>query len=65
MKSPCSVACADAAVYPYVNSLNSGALALTAGFDLPVYASTNTNVADLMPAGAVVRFDLADPLDAE
>jgi glycosyltransferase involved in cell wall biosynthesis len=52
---------ADAAVYPYVNSLNSGALALTAGFDLPVYASTSTNVGDLMPASATVRFDLADP----
>jgi beta-1,4-mannosyltransferase len=52
---------ADAAVYPYLNSLNSGALALTAGFDLPAYASLGTSVGSLMPAEAVTRFDPTDP----
>jgi beta-1,4-mannosyltransferase len=52
---------ADAAVYPYRSSLNSGAVALTAGFDLPAYASMGTGLGDLMPAEAVVRFDLSDP----
>ncbi|SDZ38301.1 Glycosyltransferase involved in cell wall bisynthesis [Micromonospora pattaloongensis] len=52
---------ADAALYPYRSSLNSGAVALTAGFDLPAYASTGTSLADLMPPEAVVRFDLSDP----
>ncbi|MEV4757255.1 glycosyltransferase [Micromonospora sp. NPDC049559] len=52
---------ADAAVFPYRSSLNSGAVALTAGFDLPVYASTGTSLSDLMPPEAVVRFDLDDP----
>jgi beta-1,4-mannosyltransferase len=51
---------ADAAVFPYLRSLNSGAVALTATFDLPVYASNGTHLADLMPATAVRRFDLAD-----
>ncbi|HEY0700274.1 MAG TPA: glycosyltransferase [Micromonospora sp.] len=51
---------ADAAVYPYISSLNSGALALTAGFGLPAYVSTGTSVAGLMPDEAVVRFDLTD-----
>jgi len=53
---------ADAAVYPYRSSLNSGALALTAGFGLPAYVSTGTTVGGLMPDAAVRRFDLADPL---
>ena len=52
---------ADAAVMPYVRSLNSGVAALTASFDLPAFASTGTSLGDLMPDQAVVRFDLTDP----
>ncbi|MFY1635760.1 glycosyltransferase [Solwaraspora sp. WMMB335] len=52
---------ADAAVYPYRSSLNSGALALTAGFELPAYVSSGTTVGGLMPDVALRRFDLADP----
>ncbi|MFY1697464.1 MULTISPECIES: glycosyltransferase [unclassified Solwaraspora] len=52
---------ADAAVYPYRSSLNSGALALTAGFGLPAFVSTGTTVGGLMPDAALRRFDLADP----
>ncbi|MDG4763493.1 hypothetical protein O7632_05125 [Solwaraspora sp. WMMD406] len=52
---------ADAAVYPYRSSLNSGALALTAGFELPAYVSTGTTVGGLMPDAALHRFDLTDP----
>lgn len=51
---------ADVAAFPYVASLNSGATALTAGFDLPAYASTGTSLGGLMPDEAVVRFDLSD-----
>jgi beta-1,4-mannosyltransferase len=52
---------ADAAVYPYRSSLNSGALALTAGFGLPAYVSTGTTVGGLMPDAGLRRFDLTDP----
>ncbi|MDG4774533.1 glycosyltransferase [Solwaraspora sp. WMMD792] len=52
---------ADAAVYPYRSSLNSGALALTAGFGLPAYVSTGTTVGGLLPDAALRRFDLSDP----
>ena len=52
---------ADAAVYPYRSSLNSGALALTAGFELPAYVSTGTTVGGLMPDAALRRFELTDP----
>jgi beta-1,4-mannosyltransferase len=51
---------ADAAVYPYLSSLNSGAIALTASFDLPAYASSGTSLGGLMPDEAVTRFDLDD-----
>lgn len=51
---------ADAAVYPYLRSLNSGTLALTAGFDLPAYTSAGTSLGDLMPDEAIVPFDLTD-----
>ena len=51
---------ADAAVFPYLRSLNSGAVSLAASFGLAAYASTQTNLADLLPDGASVRFDLAD-----
>ncbi|MFV2017762.1 glycosyltransferase [Micromonospora sp. LOL_023] len=55
---------ADAAVYPYRSSLNSGALALTAGFELPAYVSTGTTVGGLMPDEGLRRFDLTDPAKA-
>jgi glycosyltransferase involved in cell wall biosynthesis len=55
---------ADAAAFPYQRSLNSGAVALSASFDLPAYASAQTHLADLMPAEAVRRLDLSDPQSA-
>lgn len=50
----------DAAAFPYLRSLNSGAVALAATFGLAAYASAQTQLADLLPDGAAVRFDLAD-----
>lgn len=55
---------ADAAVFPYRTSLNSGAVALAASFDLPAYASTGTRLGGLLPDDAVVRFDLDEPRQA-
>lgn len=52
---------ADAAVFPYRSSLNSGAVSLAASFDLPAYASTGTRLGGLLPDDAVVRFDLDEP----
>jgi glycosyltransferase involved in cell wall biosynthesis len=52
---------ADAAVFPYVRSLNSGALALAASFGLPAYVSRDTRVGGLLPEVGYRRFDLADP----
>jgi glycosyltransferase involved in cell wall biosynthesis len=54
---------ADAAVFPYVRSLNSGALALAASFGLPAYLSRETRIGGLLPEVGYRRFDLADPAD--
>jgi glycosyltransferase involved in cell wall biosynthesis len=52
---------ADAVVFPYRASLNSGAVALAASFGLPAYATAGTRLGGLMPEEAVARFDVADP----
>lgn len=54
---------ADAAVFPYVRSLNSGAVALAASFGLPAYVSNDTRLGGLLPEVGYRRFDLADPAD--
>ena len=56
---------ADAAVFPYVRSLNSGAVALAASFGLPAYVSRETRVGGLLPDAGLRRFDLTDPADVE
>lgn len=55
---------ADAAVFPYRDSLNSGAIALAASFGLPAYATAAARIGGLMPEAAVARFDVADPQGA-
>lgn len=52
---------ADAAVFPYLRSLNSGAIALAATFGLPAYVSLGTRLGGLLPEAGHRRFDLADP----
>lgn len=52
---------ADAAVFPYLRSLNSGAVALAASFGLPAYVSSGTQLGGLLPEGGFRRFDLSDP----
>lgn len=54
---------ADAAVFPYVRSLNSGAVALAASFGLPAYVSSDTRLGGLLPELGYRRFDLFDPAD--
>lgn len=52
---------ADAAVFPYLRSLNSGAVALAASFGLPAYVSSGTQLGGLLPEAGCRRFDLSDP----
>lgn len=52
---------ADAAIFPYLRSLNSGAVALAASYGLPAYVSAGTQLGGLLPEAGFRRFDLSDP----
>lgn len=52
---------ADVAVFPYVETLNSGALALAQTFGLPAIVPGGTSLADAIGSGAGTTYDPATP----